>query len=106
MQNVHSVTKQQIKNAQKIQMNETNFLLVLAKDNVMCFTAAGCNTKFSSVGNAKRHYKTRHEQQESTESMMSNTTLKSDPFNLKTEDFTNNNANLDNVKKELNIEQE
>ena len=88
-------------------MSGTNFLLVLAKDNVMCFTAAGCNTKFSSVGNAKRHYKTRHEQQqESTESMMSNTTLKSDPLSLKAEDFTNNNAKLENVKKELNIEQE
>ena len=107
LQKVHSVTKQQIKNAQKIQMSGTNFLLVLAKDNVMCFTAAGCNTKFSSVGNAKRHYKTRHEQQEeSTESMMSNTTLKSDPLSLKAEDFSNNNANLENVKKELNIEQE
>ena len=37
---------------------------------------------------------------------MSNTTLKSDPLSLKAEDFTNNNANLENVKKELNIEQE
>jgi len=107
LQKVHLVTKQQIKNAEKIQMSETNFLLVLAKDNVMCFTEAGCNSKFSNAANAKRHYKTRHEQQqESTESMMSNTTSKSDPLSLKAEDFTNNNANLENVKKELNIEQE
>ena len=42
----------------------------------------------------------------STESMMSNTTLKSDSLSLKAEDFSNNNANLENVKKELNIEQE
>ena len=38
--------------------------------------------------------------------MMSNTTLKSDPLSLKAEDFSNNNANLENVKKELNIAQE
>ena len=37
---------------------------------------------------------------------MSNTTLKNDPLSLKAEDFTNNNAKLENVKKELNIEQE
>ena len=37
---------------------------------------------------------------------MSNTTLKNDPLSLKAEDFNNNNANLENVKSELNIEQE
>ena len=60
LKSVHSVPTQQIKHAQRIQMSETNFLLVLAKDNVMCFTADGCNTKYSNMGNARRHYKTKH----------------------------------------------
>ena len=64
LKNVHQVTKQQIKHAQRIQMSEFNFLLVLAKDNVMCFTMDGCNTKYSNVGNARRHYKQKHEDQQ------------------------------------------
>merc|ERR1712223_1245083 len=49
LKNVHSVTKQQIKHAQRIPMSSQDFLLVLASDNVMCFTASGCNTKLSCV---------------------------------------------------------
>ena len=42
-------------------MSSHDFLLVLAGDNVMCFTADGCNTKLSCVSSARRHYKQRHE---------------------------------------------
>ena len=63
LKNVHSVTKQQIKQAQKIPMaNPKDFLLVLAQDNVMCFTAGGCNTKLSCLSSARRHYNKRHPQ--------------------------------------------
>ena len=62
LKGVHSVTKQQIKHAQRVQMSETNFLLVLAKDNVMCFTGGGCNTKLSCLSSARRHYNKRHGQ--------------------------------------------
>jgi len=37
-------------------MSDKNFLLVIAKDNVMCMTVEGCNLKFSKVSNARRHY--------------------------------------------------
>ena len=63
LKTVHSVTKKEIKHAQRIPMNGLDFLLVLAQDNVMCFTAAGCNTKLSCLSSAKRHYKQKHGQQ-------------------------------------------
>ena len=46
-------------------MSSQDFLLVLASDNVMCFTASGCNTKLSCVSSARRHYKQRHEKKQS-----------------------------------------
>ena len=64
LKSVHSVTKQQIKHAQRIPMNNRDFLLVLAQDNVMCFTARGCNTKLSCLSSARRHYKQKHEEPE------------------------------------------
>ena len=39
-----------------------DFLLVLAQDNVMCFTGGGCNTKLSCLSSARRHYNKRHGQ--------------------------------------------
>ena len=73
LKNVHQVTKQQIKHAQRIQMSSHDFLLVLASDNVMCFTADGCNTKLSCVSSARRHYKQKHQKQPgSVESRISN----------------------------------
>ena len=63
LKTVHSVTKKEIKHAQRIPMNGLDFLLVLAQDNVMCFTSAGCNTKLSCLSSAKRHYKQKHGQQ-------------------------------------------
>ena len=63
LKSVHSVTKQQIKQAQRIPMSDKNFLLVIAKDNVMCMTVEGCNLKFSKVSNARRHYLTKHSDQ-------------------------------------------
>ena len=60
LKNIHSVTRGQIKQAQKIPMNSNDFLLVLARDNVMCFTSGGCNTKLSCLSSARRHYKQRH----------------------------------------------
>ena len=44
-------------------MSDKNFLLVIAKDNVMCMTVEGCNLKFSKVSNARRHYLTKHSDQ-------------------------------------------
>ena len=64
LKSVHSVTKQQIKHAQRIPMNNCDFLLVLAQDNVMCFTARGCNAKLSCLSSARRHYKQKHEEPE------------------------------------------
>ena len=72
LKNVHSVTKQQIKQAQRIPMaNPKDFLLVLGQDNVMCFTAGGCNTKLSCLSSARRHYNKRHPQTGSGEPGMS-----------------------------------
>ena len=44
LKTIHSVTKGQIKSAQRIPMNGQDFLLVLAPDNVMCFTSKGCDS--------------------------------------------------------------
>ena len=51
-------------------MSSHDFLLVLAGDNVMCFTADGCNTKLSCVSSARRHYKQRHENKKQSASGM------------------------------------
>ena len=55
-------------------MSSHDFLLVLASDNVMCFTADGCNTKLSCISSARRHYKQKHQKQpgSSVESRISN----------------------------------
>ena len=86
-------------------MSSHDFLLVLAGDNVMCFTADGCNTKLSCISSARRHYKQRHQKQPGApvESRISNkqnipntayqgSTLQENDFNSGQVGYSENNA--------------
>ena len=70
-------------------MSNQDFLLVLASDNVMCFTASGCNTKLSCGSSARCHYKQRHEKKQSpgsgTPNKQQNISSFSNPSTAKTE---------------------
>jgi hypothetical protein len=56
----HDVTKKQVKDAQKIEMDgQDDYLLVISEKNVLCVTSAGCNAKFTTIPSAKRHYNTK-----------------------------------------------
>merc|ERR1712150_463313 len=52
----HDVTKKQIEEAKVIKMQEQDYLLVISEKNVLCVTSAGCNSKFTLISSAKRHY--------------------------------------------------